>query len=202
MRILGRSRLFSPKVGGSSGCWMDCECSSPSTTGGNAGLVAICGLHHHLYMILALKNSSHGPSKRLAAWLSIRNHRQAIGALNLAYLGRDSRLPHLLPNIIHLALAAHALTARAMKRLVPNVPCAIVSAHLGYSFPLALALIFSASDAEIFPACSERVAPPIASRAWVGSLTGNERPGPAKELFGIFLRSAAYSFMAYRFTTE
>ena len=79
---------------------------------------------------------------------------------------------------------------------MPNTVCAVV-VHRWYNFPRALDLMRSASDSLMFPARSERVAPLIAKRACVASLTGNDRPGPAKELFGIFLRSAAYSFIQF-----
>ena len=77
-----------------------------------------------------------------------------------------------------------------------NTVCAVV-VHRWYNFPRALDLMRSASDSLMFPARSERVAPLIAKRACVASLTGKLRPGPAKELFGIFLRSAAYNFIQF-----
>jgi hypothetical protein len=54
-------------------------------------------------------------------------------------------------------------------------------------------LIRDASLALMLPARSERVAPLIASRAWVGSLMGNDLPGPAKSLDGIAERRFAVS---------
>lgn len=66
---------------------------------------------------------------------------------------------------------------------------------------LAFALIRFSSSGEILPACSERVAPEIASLAWVGSLIGNEWPGPANSLLGIDARFAAESLSLFDFNT-
>lgn len=62
------------------------------------------------------------------------------------------------------------------------------------SFFLALALMRAAVEAEMLPARSERVAPPMARRACSLSDTGKLFPGPANEDFGIFFRLAAVSF--------
>jgi hypothetical protein len=55
-------------------------------------------------------------------------------------------------------------------------------------------LIRAAVDALMLPACSERVAPLIAMRWCVASLTGKLFPGPANSPAGIALRRPAVSF--------
>src|SRR5215472_5021139 len=62
---------------------------------------------------------------------------------------------------------------------------------LSPSLARAAALILSAVPALMLPAFSERVAPEIARRAWVGSEIGKLLPGPAKLFAGILARRAA-----------